>query len=75
MSFPNTADEIQTRLDTVEDLIQTYLASPAKFAAMIAGSAKLDIPGYVKALQDERAILQKRLESCWLRQSDAEQVQ
>lgn len=71
--YPETEGDIQTRLNTINNLIDTYLASPTKFAEMIGGTVKISIPDYVAALQKERDHLVEQLRNYpWMIESDSE---
>lgn len=73
-TVPQTPEDMQTRLDEIETLIQAYTSSPAKFSESIAGSVKVSIPDYVQFLKEERELLTARLNATWLKQSDVEEA-
>ena len=73
--YPLTEDDIKTRLNTINNLIDTYLADPAKFHESVGGSIKISIKDYVAALREERAELRTQLENFpYFEDSDVELV-
>ena len=71
--YPLTEADIQTRLNTINGLIDEYLASPAKFAEQHAGSITISIPEYIRELRLERDHLVEQLRNFpWWEESDAE---
>jgi 3-hydroxy-3-methylglutaryl CoA synthase len=60
MAYPKTLAEINARLDTLQDLIDTYTASPSKYYEVNDGSVKVSLPEYLRALRDEQNDLQTR---------------
>lgn len=66
-----TEEELIAELNDITSLIHDYTYSPAKFGELIGGSIKLDIPKYVKFLQEREKELRKRLENIpFLEESD-----
>lgn len=59
--YPLTRDQIVTRLNTLQNLIDTYTADPAKFAALNTGSVSISIPEYIRQLREEQESLRTRL--------------
>jgi len=71
--YPQSETDITTRINTITNQLDTFLASPTKFTEQIQGSLKVSIPQYIAALQKERDQLQIQLQNVpFIEESDLE---
>ena len=61
--FPTTECEIRAQLDQIENLLNTYLISPAIFFRFTGDHIGMDVSGYIQALERRRAELLLQLEN------------